>query len=388
MKVNRENRHLDFIDNLKIALIMLVVAHHAGQAYGPGGWWYFQEGVSVRWLSRFFSVNAAFFMSLFFFLSAYFLPRSIERKGPKLFLIERFKRIGIPLLLGFLVMIPILMYLYYINFRGYPSISFFAYYRDFFFGMADKPVDWSGPSWPDMQFGHLWFLEHLLVYAIVLSAWAYFFPQRLMKPTEGMVKWYQVLLFWLGLSLVTFFVRIWYPIDRWSGVLGFIQTEFAHVPQYVSFFVLGIIASRRKWLVTMSARAGYIWLAVGVGLAFVLYVGGEALYPYLLKGGANVGSLTRSFIETLLCISLIIGLLLLFREKVNGSSPFLKTLSANVFVVYFIHVPVVVCLQYLLGDIQLAVMAKFLLTAFFGILLSFLFSHFIWRKIPFLKELM
>ncbi|MED4015205.1 hypothetical protein ACWE42_13695 [Sutcliffiella cohnii] len=28
--------HLYFIDNLKIGLIMLVVVHHAGQAYGPG----------------------------------------------------------------------------------------------------------------------------------------------------------------------------------------------------------------------------------------------------------------------------------------------------------------------------------------------------------------
>lgn len=36
--VNKECDRLYFIDNLKIALIMLVVAHHAGQAYGPGGW--------------------------------------------------------------------------------------------------------------------------------------------------------------------------------------------------------------------------------------------------------------------------------------------------------------------------------------------------------------
>ena len=90
-----EKERLYFIDQLKIALIMLVIVHHAGQAYGPGGWWYFQSDESIPWLGRFFTVNAAFFMSLFFFLSAYFLPASFARKGPRRFLIERFKRIGL-----------------------------------------------------------------------------------------------------------------------------------------------------------------------------------------------------------------------------------------------------------------------------------------------------
>ena len=78
-----ESDRLYFIDNIKIALMMLVVAHHAGQAYGPGGWWFFLDDESINWLGRFFSVNAAFFISMFFFLSAYFLPPSIVRKGPK-----------------------------------------------------------------------------------------------------------------------------------------------------------------------------------------------------------------------------------------------------------------------------------------------------------------
>lgn len=380
--------HLVFIDNLKIGLIMLVVVHHAGQAYGPGGWWYFQEGEVLNWLGRFFAVNAAFFMSLFFFLSAYFLPQSIDRKGSKTFLKERFIRIGVPLLIGFVVMIPILMYLYYINFRGYETISFFSYYVNIFFGLADKPTDWTGPAWPDMQFGHLWFLEHLLVYAFVLAVWAYFFPENIEKQTDKNIKGYQILLFILGVSLATFIIRIWYPIDYWTGVLGFIQTEFAHVPQYVSFFALGIIAYRREWLLNINVRFGYIWLSIGVVLTAVLYFGGEAMYPFLLKGGANVGSLSRSFIETLLCFSLVVGLLILFREKVNGTNRLAKNLSNNVFVVYFIHVPVVVFLQYSLSNLPVPVLIKFLLTGFFGIILSFFFSHFVWRKTPYIKKLM
>ncbi|WP_409302625.1 hypothetical protein [Peribacillus sp. SCS-155] len=54
-----------YLFSFKNSLIMLLVAHHAGQAYGPGGLWYFQEGESADWLRKFFAVNAALFMKLF-----------------------------------------------------------------------------------------------------------------------------------------------------------------------------------------------------------------------------------------------------------------------------------------------------------------------------------
>ncbi|WP_249870819.1 acyltransferase family protein [Oceanobacillus saliphilus] len=386
--MKREVNHLFFIDNLKIVLIMLVVVHHAGQAYGPGGWWYFQEQERIDWLGKFFTVNAAFFMSLFFFLSAYFLPQSIERKGPIRFLKERVIRIGVPLLLGFLVMIPVLMYFYYIHFRNYETISFLPYYVNIFFGMGEMPLDWSGPAWPDMQFGHLWFLEHLLVYAVVLAICTYFSPHKSVNQSCENIKMNQVYLSILGVTLATFIIRIWYPIDYWTGVLGFIQTEPAHLPQYVSFFALGIMASSRNWLLTLNTKIGFIWLAIGIVLVLILYFGGNALYPFLIKGGANFGSLSRSFIETLLCFSLVIGLVVLFREKLNGVNRLSKTLSSNVFVVYFIHVPVLVFLQYMFTNIQVSVLMKFLCTAFLGIVLSFFISHFVWRKIPYIKKLM
>jgi len=35
---------LYYLDNLRVAVIILVIAHHVGQAYGPtGGWWPIQE---------------------------------------------------------------------------------------------------------------------------------------------------------------------------------------------------------------------------------------------------------------------------------------------------------------------------------------------------------
>jgi peptidoglycan/LPS O-acetylase OafA/YrhL len=65
---------LAYIDNVRIFLSMLVVAHHAGQPYGSDGWWLFQSPLRSGWIGLFFGVNEAFFMGLFFLMAGYFPP--------------------------------------------------------------------------------------------------------------------------------------------------------------------------------------------------------------------------------------------------------------------------------------------------------------------------
>src|SRR5689334_20774772 len=89
---------LDYLDALKVVLTVLVIAHHAGQPYGPtGGRWPIFDPQRSGILGPFFGVNAAFFMGLFFLISAFFVPASFDRKGPWTFLADRFLRLGIPL---------------------------------------------------------------------------------------------------------------------------------------------------------------------------------------------------------------------------------------------------------------------------------------------------
>ena len=56
-----------YLDNLKVFLTVLVIFHHAGQAYGNGGGWAYQPSNPdefLPWIWHFFSVNAGFFMGL------------------------------------------------------------------------------------------------------------------------------------------------------------------------------------------------------------------------------------------------------------------------------------------------------------------------------------
>jgi glucan biosynthesis protein C len=83
-----------FLDNLKVFLAILVVLHHSAQPYGPGGGWWIasdpnQNTIDFIVLGIFMAVNMSFFMGLFFMISAYFLPASLDRKGHAKFMKDR-----------------------------------------------------------------------------------------------------------------------------------------------------------------------------------------------------------------------------------------------------------------------------------------------------------
>lgn len=381
--VEPKKNRLFFLDHLKVALTMLVVAHHAGQPYGgSNGFWYFHSEQTTQ-LGKFFSVNAGFFMSLFFLISAYFLPGTFDRKGSGRFLKDRFMRLGIPLVFGFLVIMPIIMYYYFINFREYGTLSFLDYYLQVYFGIDGQPENWTGPSWPDMQFGHLWFIEHLLVYAVIYTLLRLTMKKEFSYEKRPL-KNIHLFIFTIVVAILTFLVRTISPIDQWTGLLGFIQIEYAHFPQYASFFILGILAFRNNWFVTLTSKVGLTWLIIGLALALSRYSG---LYTVYGPGGLNFNTLNYAFFETFMCTGLCIGLVYIFKRYFTKNNPLLNVLSENSYTVYIIHVPVVVGMQYSFQTININGMSKFLLVSLLGIMFSFLASYVI-RKIPHMKKVL
>ena len=378
-RMNPDARRIAYIDNVRTALIILVLVHHVGQAYGPtGGWWAYQEPERARILGIFFTVNRSFFMSLFFFLSGYFMPGAYDKKGPVKFIVDRFKRFGIPLLVFFLAIIPMMHYCYFLNFRHYGYIGFFEYYKNFWFGLGIKPADWSGPAWPELNFAQLWFVEHLLIYACFYALW------RLIRkgPTgremnAPLPKAWQIVAFSLIIMIITALVRIPYPIDKWIGLLGFIQVAFADVPRDLGWFILGVIAYRKNWLDRFPAKSGYIWLGTGISLSLLYSIlAWFKLFPYEIY----------VLWETFLCTGLCIGFCILFREKLNCSNRLTVEMVLCTYGVYLFHVPILVFFQYMFANIQAGPLVKFGCVSILAIVVTFSFTA-ILRRLPLAREI-
>ena len=367
-----------FIDNLRVFLTMLVVAHHAAQPYGPtGGAWPMFNPERAAVLGPFFAVNAAFFMGLFFFISGYLLPAAYDRKGPWQFLIARFQRLGLPLLFFSLVVFP--WVLYHLTAR---SGSFWAFIGQVYV----RPLT--------LEVAHLWFLVHLLFYAVCYTLWRQVGGERKLPVTLSfrrlcVSRHGAIITYLFSLTVVTFIVRINYPIDRWVQLFGCLPTEVAHLPQYLSLFIIGIVAYRYNWLRQISRAQGFIWLKIGLGATLLRYaysLGRERLFlaDVLAGGGWDWRSLVWSGWEATICVGLCLGLLILFREKVDFQGKFMKILSNNGYAVYLIHILIVLYLQFAMADLSMAPLAKFGWVTLLGIPLCFGCSILL-RRLPFVR---
>jgi|GEM_PF-4018642 len=149
----------------------------------------------------------------------------------------------------------------------------------------------------------------------------------------------------LGLGVVSGIVRHWFPIDRW--VFIGVPVELAHLPQYASLFVLGLLAYRHGWLPDIPERAGRVWLTVGLSLAAFRYAYSLLGWRFLRRtpGGFDRSGLFWVTWEAFLCTGMCMGPLYAFRTRWDHRSRFGVWLSDNAYAVYVVHLPLVVVAQ-------------------------------------------
>ena len=364
---NAEEKRLVFIDALRVAAIAFVIIHHAAQAYGPtGGFWPVHDRAQSGWFAPFYTANAAFGMGLMFLLAGYFVPPSCDRKGARLFLIGRWRRIGIPLAsFVLLVHLPVVYWL-----------AGMAAPQPFIRGIYER-------GWQPI-FLHFWFVAHLLLYCFAYAMLRLVSERFKVAPRQWPLPDHAAIIgLIVSLALITWLVRIWYPVDRWVPFLWIMPAEPAHLPQYIAFFACGLIAYRGDWFRRMPTRDGLIWLATGmmasagIYLAYALGSWGQLM----AAGGPGMPSLSRSVWETIIAVSLSVGLIIAFRELFNRSSRLLGAMATASFGAYILHPAIVVALQTAIAEVTLSAFAKFAVVSVLGTAVAFAVAH-VAGKVP------
>lgn len=341
------SKRLDYLDNLKVFLTILVIFHHAGQAYGLGGDWGYTPSNPAEyagWLWRFFSVNAAFFMGLFFLISGYFVPQSFDRQGFGTFVWKKFLRLGIPTL--FMVGTIFLL-----------------------------------TKQPDVA--HTWFLEHLFFYSLIYAVIRCVTKKIIRKPKKAQPTLITLFIIAACLSVADYFITRVSPQDKWIWILGFFKAEPAHLAQYVLMFALGVVAYRQDWLNRMPKCVGLTSLILGILIAFGYYFSG----PYPAFQYIWVDSY-KFITEAFLCISISFGILWLFREVFHRSGKFMKWCADQSFGAYFVHVLLMIGIQNIFDKLFLGGgTEKFLFIGIISVVLSYVLAWLL-RLIPGMKKVL
>jgi glucan biosynthesis protein C len=320
---------LIFADNLRTALVILVVLHHLAVIYGANIPFYYVEPayseVLALWVLVIFQLlNQAYFMGFFFLLSGYFTPGSFERKGVRAFTKDRLIRLGIPLVVFSFVLSPLTFYI------GVPHIQASL--------LANAGITLPLP-WQDyflfINPGPLWFVGMLLAFDFsyaLASDFSYAATRN--RPARStndssLPNHRRIVVFVLALALASYLIRIAVPL----GTNVSIFPSLAYLPQYLSFFIIGIIAYRRNWLGTIPSRTGKL----GFGVALVATL---TLFPVALRGGADFlgGGFWQSGVYALwdstFAVGMVLGLITLFRRRFDDPSRLGRFLSRHSYTVF------------------------------------------------------
>jgi len=363
-------KRIPAFDHLRAFVIFLVVLHHAAMGYCTGGQAahggdYTKATAPVvdpaQWdgFNLMVMANDSFFMPLMFLLAGLFVRPGLARKGLGRYLADRALRLGVPLLVGTVTVVPLSYYVSYLQSGG----------------MAGFGVFWArmvtvGP-WPS---GPLWFVGALLVFdtatALVLSRdKVRLGVRRLLAALDRRPKivWFTTFLALAALVFLPALVLLGPSLWLTAGPFGI---QASRIGLYAFFFVAGVIVGADRLAAFFEDR-WQGWPLLAVVAAVLLFALHAAALPAMVHGAVML----------LFCVAMAFGLLALAVRFGAQRSAVGDGLGANTYGIYLLHYPVVLCLQYELLPLSLGPVSKGLLVLASGFALSWLASGLL-RRLP------
>jgi glucan biosynthesis protein C len=363
------SERMDWLDRVKTLMTVLVISVHAAVTYGSEGGWYYQEStgdmVTVVLLTMQNAVLQSFFMSLFFFISGYFIPKSLEKKGTGKFVMDKLTRLGLPCLAFFFALGPLTIWI------------------------AETRLEGLGFTYRDsVHIGPLWFAQALLIftgiYLVLRRLISRYLPDRPIPATPSKKHLYLLFVF---LAVATFLARWAWPMGE--GIWGM---QLGSFPQYIALFSLGILSRKRGWLADLSRisipKTGGLAL-FGIVLLPVFMMFGEdpvlGLAPFM--GGFYWQAGFYAIWESGMCIVMCLFILALYSRRNRLHTGFSREFSASAYTVYIIHPAVLLGLTLLQAGWEIHPLLKFASLLVSGTALSLFLGAPI-RRLPGLKKVL
>ncbi len=371
--MTRQNR-INSLDSLKSFIILLVVVLHASAIYMKNApeWWYVvdpQNSLFFTLLSILISVPI---MAVMFFVAGYFSLKSLQKTGIQHYIKNKLIRIGIPWVIGAIVLAPITGY--FIHFSRDLPMGFFH------FVLYDHWVN-------SYQQSVYWFLGVLLLFFLILAL-AFNFSARLqsVRPKTSIPTWKTYLGFVVLCIASMLLVNQFVPMNSWYTGLYVVMFQPVKLPLYVSYFCLGIFAYLNNWYPIRNENLTLRYRFLFWVVAAMLYLLQRIKVLPAISDAEFIGQLSQIVLFNLYCFSSLIFGVALFQKKVNENNVFWRAMNRTSYGIYFIHIIILCPLAYMFLSFDMPLSVKASLVVFLTVLVSWAVSHWGLNRAPLLKR--
>jgi peptidoglycan/LPS O-acetylase OafA/YrhL len=310
-------------------------------------------------------------MDLFFLVAGASTWLALRKKTTRQFIKERFQRLLLPLVIGFVLLVPLQAYFELVS-NGQYKGSLLEYYP-FLLGN----ILFNGQlSWIVTTIHHLWFLAYLFVFSLVAL------PLCLYLRSEKGLVWIDrlatlcerpggLLVPVLPIIVVQLSLRAAFPV--YCGL--------ADALCWLLFYIEGYMLFASPRLRRALQRQGKLALELAIaGLMFILILGKMGLlHRWMYTPDYSTGCLLFQILASLTLWSCLLATLSAGDKYLNRNSAFLVYGSTASFWWYMLHFPIVIIVAYYLLPLHLYAPLTFLLMAASSFVSTFVLTE-LWRR--------
>lgn len=341
------------LDWLRVIVFALLIFYHVGMFFVPWGW-HIKNDIIYEWLRWPMLFLNQWRLPILFVISGMGTYYAFSKRNVKQFSWERFLRLGIPLFVGMLLIVPPQIYIERLV-NGEFSGSYLDFYQTALFRGGPYPEG-------NISWHHLWFLPYLLLFSLILGPLFY----RLKRRPSKLVAWtkkqlqkpYGFYVFIIPLFFAEGFIEPFYPtthalVDDWYTIVFYMLLFF------YGFLLLATKETFWKSLAKIRKRA----LVIGV-ISFTLLV----CRWLFIERDEIFEHLTEALLKVVNLWSWILVLFGYAAKYLNKSSNVLTYANRAVYPFYILHQTITIVIAYFLMGLNWGFAIKFsiLLIGTFG----------------------
>jgi len=360
-----------YIDWIRILGMVTIFFYHCGRFFDLEDW-HVKNNVLSPGITIMMEILVVWMMPLFFMVSSMSSYHSLTRRSPKQYLHERFKRLIIPLVFGTLfVIVPVQVYIERVT-HGQFTGSFIDFYPHYFDGLY---VFGGNFAWMGL---HLWYLEFLFIFSLLtLPLFVAARKQRSSNIASHVFSFFTkpgaIFLLALPVILMEIFV------GQYRDSIGIQSFGGWSLLTYLVFFITGYFLSLDPGFkgTVQEHRVPALLIAAGITLL------GIVSHFYSIESVNRYG-------DILTAIASWCWLLAIFgfaSRYLSFSNPVLKYANEAVLPFYILHQAVIVIFGFRIAQLDLGVLAKFLLIFSFSFVTIMVLYEYLVKRVKLLRFL-
>lgn len=344
---------LHYLDWLRVLLILGVFLYHALHPFDSTIEWHIKNPDQSVVVMVLLILILPWGLPLFFLVAGAGSKFSLRRRSNRQFIRERVFRLGIPFVVGSILLTPVQMYLEASHKAVYEG-SFFGYFPRMFTDLGES-ASFSPLTLTEWGL-HLWFLAFLFLYSVMaVPVFEWFktkagrsFISRLGRLADVRGG---LLLFVLPLTLVRVAIQPFFPEEH-----GWLDFTYSFV-----FFLMGyVIYSDGRFLPAIRRDR---WLLLGIGVLGMAIggamgaVAGDELFEWT-EAFVWPWSVVVMFTFAATAWGLALFVLDLTRTHLNTPNRFLSYGNQAIMPFYLVHQPVIVVIAFFVVQWDMGILPK------------------------------